>query len=85
MKKLIIATIACAFICSPAFATDFAAEQTKVLDRIIAAMDEMKANPEKMDLLTSERNCVEAASNIEDLQKCVSNATAQHLEKTAKN
>ncbi len=84
MKKLIIATIACAFIAGPALASDFAAEQAKVLGQIIAAMDKEKNNPEKLNALTNERNCVETATNAEALQACVAKFSHEQKETTAK-
>ncbi|MCF6187414.1 MAG: hypothetical protein L3J49_08080 [Desulfobulbaceae bacterium] len=85
MKKLILATIACAFIAGPALANDFAAEQAKTLGDIIVKMDQAKENPAVLDILTSKRNCVEAATNIEGLQECIAKFPSQPMDTTAKN
>lgn len=74
MKKLILATIACSFIAAPAFATDFAAEQAKSLGNIIAKMEQVKNDPAQMDALTAQRNCIEKATKVEDLQGCMDQA-----------
>jgi len=71
MKQLILATIACAFIAAPAFAADFAAEQAKTLGNIISQMERVKNDPAQMDALTAQRNCIEKATKIEELQACV--------------
>lgn len=76
MKKLILATIACAFIAAPALGADFAAEQAKSLGDIIAKMEQVKNDPAKMDALTAQRNCIEKATKIEDLQGCMDKAKA---------
>ena len=71
MKKVILAVIACAFIAGPALATDFAAEQAKMLGNVIAKMEQVKNDPAQLDALTAQRNCVEKAVKIEDLEKCM--------------
>jgi hypothetical protein len=84
MKKLILGTIACAFLVSPALASDFAADQAKELGKIIAKMDTVKNDPVKMDFITKKRNCVEKATNVEDLQKCIAEFPAEKKDATAK-
>ncbi len=71
MKKLILAAIACAFLAGPALANDFAGEQAKMLGDVIAKMEQVKNDPAQLDALTAERNCIEKATSMEDLQKCV--------------
>jgi hypothetical protein len=84
MKKLILATIACAFIATPALANDFATEQAKELGSIIKEMDTMEHNSPAMDFLTDKRNCVEKSTNLEELQACVTKFQPQHDEKVVK-
>ena len=84
MKKLILATIVCAIIVSPALAGDFAAEQAKTLGNIITQMDKMKDDPAKMDFLTKKRNCVEKATKVEELQKCLTQFPPEKLDAPAK-
>jgi len=74
MKKLILATIACAFIAAPAFGADFAAEQAKSLGDIISKMEQVKNDPAQMDALTAQRNCIEKATKIEELEGCLDKA-----------
>ena len=76
MKKVILATIACAFIAAPALGSDFAAEQAKSLGDIIAKMEQVKNDPAQMDALTAQRNCIEKATKIEDLKACLEPAKA---------
>lgn len=73
MKKLILATIACAFIAGPAIANDFATEKAKILGDIITKAEQVKNDPVQLDFLTAQRNCVEKAENIEGLQECTAN------------
>ena len=84
MKKLILATIACALLAGPALASDFAAEQAKALGEIITEMEQMKNDPAQMDLLTSKRNCVEKATSIEGLQECIAQFPPMNMEAAAK-
>jgi Ni/Co efflux regulator RcnB len=84
MKKLILATIACAFIAGPALATDFAAEQAKTLGNVISKMEQVKNDPAHMDALTAQRNCVEKATKIEDLQKCMDKMQGEKKEAAKK-
>jgi len=74
MKKLVLATIACAFIAGPAHATDFAAEKAKVLGDIITKTEQAKNDPVQLDFLTAQRNCVEKSTNIGGLQECTANS-----------
>lgn len=83
MKKLILATIACAFIAGPAFANDFATEQAKTLGDIITQMEQMKNDPAALDALTAKRNCIEKATEMKDLHKCMAPAKMEE-EKPAK-
>jgi hypothetical protein len=71
MKKLILAAIACAFVAGPALANDFAADQAKMLGDVIAKMEQVKNDPAQLDALTAQRNCIEKATSMEALQKCV--------------
>ena len=71
MKKLILATIACAFLASPAFANEFIAEQTKVLDNIAGKLESFKDDAEKMDFLTQKKACVVKAKDIDGLKACL--------------
>ncbi len=71
MKKLILAIIACTFIAGPALATDFAAEQVKMLGDVISKMEQVENDPAQMDALTAQRNCVEKATEMGELQKCM--------------
>jgi|GEM_PF-4302194 hypothetical protein len=81
MKKLILAAIACAFVAGPALANDFAADQAKMLGDVIAKMEQVKNDPAQLEALTAQRNCVEKATSMEALQKCVQ---PQEEEKKAK-
>jgi len=56
---------------------DFAAEQTKVLGDIITMMDQAKNDPAQLDALTAQRNCVEKATTVEDLEKCTAEPKAE--------
>ncbi len=78
MKKLLLAVIACGFIASPALANDFAAAQTKVLGDIITQMDQAKNDPAMLDALTVKRNCVEKATNVEELDNCMQEPKAEN-------
>ncbi len=71
MKKLLLAAIACAFISGPALANDFATEQAKTLGDIITPMEQAKTDPAALDALTAKRNCVEKATQLEELQQCL--------------
>ena len=68
MKKLILATVACAFIASPALANEFTVEQTKMLDQIAGKMENSKDNAAKMDFLTQKKAFVEKAADINGLK-----------------
>ena len=71
MKKLILTTIACAFITSPALANDFATEQAKILGDIIAKMEQSKIDPAQIESLIAQRNCVEQTTTVEELHACI--------------
>lgn len=71
MKKLILATIACAFLASPSFANEFIAEQTKMLDNISGEMESFKDDAEKMDFLTQKKECIVKAKDIDGLKGCL--------------
>ena len=71
MKKLILATLACAFIASPVFANDFKVEQTMLLNKITMKMDKFKDDANKTDFLTQKKACVEKATDLSGLKECV--------------
>ena len=71
MKKLILATVACAFIASPALANEFNVEQTRMLDKIAGKMENSKDNAAKMDFLTQKKACVEKAADMDGLKACL--------------
>ena len=78
MKKLILTTIACAFITSPALADDFATEQAKILGDIIAKMEQSKTDPAQIESLIAQRNCVEQTTTVEELRECVGTTIQEH-------
>ena len=84
MKKLILATIACAFITSPALANDFAATQAKAIGNIITEMEKIGDNTAALDFLTDKRNCVEKSTNLEELKECIVKFQPQQLEAVVK-
>ena len=71
MKKLILATIACAFLASPAFANEFNVEQTKMLEQVTAQMENSIDDAAKMDFLTQKKACVEKATDSAGLKDCL--------------
>ncbi len=71
MKKVLLAVTICAFAAGSAVAADFAAEQAKMLGNVIAKMDQVKNDPAQLNSLTAQRNCVEKATKVEELGKCM--------------
>ncbi len=70
MKKIIVAAIAIAFLAAPAFATDFKAAQSSMLEKITANMTKFKGDAAKTDLLTKKKACVEKAKDAKGLADC---------------
>jgi len=80
MKKLILATVACAFLASPVLANDFNVAQTNVLDKIAGNMEKFKDDAEKTDLLIQKKECVEKATDIDALKTCLSTFPPEQLQ-----
>ena len=80
MKKLILASVACAFIASPALANEFNVEQTTMLDRIAGKMEKFKTDAAKMDFLIQKKECVEKAMDIDGLKVCLAKFSPEQLE-----
>ncbi len=72
MKKLILATVAFAFIASPALASKFDVIQAQMIDLISSYMELYKDDTKKMDFLTQKKVCMEKAVDTEDLKTCLS-------------
>lgn len=84
MKKLVLAAIAGAFLVCPAYAGDFSAEQAKELEMIAEQMLQNKDDAAKMDILTQKKECVEKAADLDALQACLTEFTAEKLRGMAK-
>jgi len=84
MKKLILAAVACAFLVSPALASEFNVMQTKVLDRIAGYMVDFKDDAAKMDFLTQKKECTEKATDIEQLKACLAKFPIEQLQAMVK-
>ena len=84
MKKLILATVACAFLASPALANEFNDIQTKMLEGIVSDMATFKDNAAKIDFLTQKKECTEKATDIDGLKVCAAKFPQKQLEVATK-
>ncbi len=84
MKKLILATIACAFFASPVLASEFNVVQTKMLDEIAINMEKYNADAAKMDILAQKKECTEKAADIEGLKVCLTKFPTEKLQTVSK-
>jgi hypothetical protein len=80
MVKLILATLVCAFIASPALASEFRIEQTKMLNNISMNMEEFTGDTNKLYFLTQKKICVENATDINNLKECIAKFQPDQLE-----
>ncbi len=70
MKKIIAAVIVSAFLAAPVYASDFAAAQTAMLEKITGKITKFEGNEAKVDFLTKKKACVEKATDAAGLAAC---------------
>jgi hypothetical protein len=80
MKKIIVTTIALAFIASPALAVDFAQDKEQQLTDIVGMMDKHKESPTIMAFLAKKKDCVEKAADLEALKSCTQEFPAEGMQ-----